>query len=99
VGLACGAIGGTYLLEVGQAASAAAARDGGLIGGRTCVVGDQDARKLIHRQQVEHDDDWSEAEDHGHHILMDVKLPVRRVISIGSLITHGVPHGLCARYI
>ena len=51
-------------------------------------------RKSIHRQQVEHDDRRSEAEDHGNNILeRDVKPPARRVVSIGCLITHGVPHG------
>jgi hypothetical protein len=29
----------------------------------------QERRKSIHRQQVEHDDSWSEAEDHGNNIL------------------------------
>ena len=54
----------------------------------------QERRKSIHRQQVEHDDSWSEAEDHGNNILeRDVTLPARRVASIGCLITHGVPHG------
>jgi hypothetical protein len=47
--------------------------------------------KVNSRQQVEHDDNWSEAEDHGNNFLGDVKLPARRVNSIGLLITHGVP--------
>jgi hypothetical protein len=52
-------------------------------------------QQSIHRQQVEHNN-WNEAEDHGNNFLGDVKLPARRVISIGCLITHGVPHGFCA---
>jgi hypothetical protein len=52
-------------------------------------------RKSIHRQQVEHNN-RNEAEDHGNNFLGDVKLPARHVISIGRLITHGVPHGFCA---
>jgi len=38
--------------------------------------------------------DGSEAEDHGNNVLeRDVKPPARHVVSIGCLITHGVPHG------
>jgi hypothetical protein len=49
--------------------------------------------KVNSRQQVEHDDNWSEAEDHGNNLLGDKKFPAHRVLSIGCLITHGVPHG------